>query len=512
MQEIIIPELLAGFFIAISMIRFFIRQLRNIRGLIWLPVLALGMIIALFPAYGFRPECIPLLLYGIFYALFNTPALVFLINPSRAGSFQEPRPICLMLMFGLLFIVLGIALIFAPFSDSNLLEMETASVTILDKKRSEELFLRFYSVSDEKNTPYIAVQQKNSARALRPLMILIPPVAGSVTVTVRVCEELRNNGFTVVTYSRRNFDSPAIGSENKKHTLSPVGRLQVFRVKNWGGLTAAATAIGRSMEEGRRHDIAFMLDFFKQNGQSLISGAYGEAVAAAFAKTDMSVVFLAGYYEGGGALLELSGSPDFTARYPEVKGIISVESVLFFALTREDTPAAYPSDSNRFIAVWSWIRSRAAVLHSLKINGVGDISHPKTPVCFIVSGKATNSRYREGRYAAILKVVYNTKAPVVLASAEGAGPLDYSDIPEKYPIYSVFRPGNKVSLPICPFRGTHGPEKTAALMTNFAVVVLTSCPDTEKKAQSLSKKALLPKNFHIEANSIWNSLKNKSIL
>jgi hypothetical protein len=494
MREIIIPELLAGFFIALSLIRPFIKKLWGLQGLIWLPVLAFGVIAALFPAYGFRPECIPLVIYGLFCVLFNMPALISLLNHVRNNDFQGQKSIPRTLLILLFVPVLGIALFFAPAADSALLEAGVTSAAIRDD-RGEELFLRIYGAYDDKGA---GSNGQVDTPALKPLLLLIPPVTGSVTAVDRVCGELRNAGFTAVTYSRRGFDSPAVGPDGKKHALSLNGRARLSKAESQGRTTAAANAAGRSLEEGRRQDIAFLLNLFGQNRPPA-------AIADVLAETDLSAVFLAGYDAGGAALLELTGSPAFAARYPAVKGVIAVESPLLSALTAEEPPALPPPGDKWFIAVWSGIRSRAAALRSRRITGIGEVPSPGVPVCFILSDRVTDPRHREDRYATILKVLHNTKTPAIVAAAAGAGLLDYSDIPEKYPIYPVFRPGSKRRL----VRGTHGPGETAALMTNFAAAVLREAGRTDPV---LSRKLLSPRNFHIETNDPWNSLKNGSIL
>jgi hypothetical protein len=344
-------------------------------------------------------------------------------------------------------------------------------------------------------------------------MVLIPPVSGSVTVIDRVCGELRDEGFTVATYSRRGFDSPAIGPDGKKHSLSLNKRVQLFRAERRGRAMAAANAIGCSLEEGRRRDIAFLLDRLRQNRPQPVFGTNEGAIAAALAETDLSMVFLVGYDAGGTAILELSGSPDFAARYPAVKGVIAVESPLFSVLTREEVPVVPPPHDNWFIAAWLGLRSRAMALRPRKITGIGEVPRPGVPVCFILSDRVAEPRHRNDRYAAILKVFRTTGAPAILAAASGAGPLDYSDIPEKYPIYPVLQPGSTASPLRSLTRGTHGPGEIAALMTNFAIVILAAGPEEAKGAGLVPlRKPLSSRNFHIETNNAWNSLKKGSIL
>jgi hypothetical protein len=501
MQEIIVPELLAGFFIAISQLRLFIKKLWNLEGLIWLPVLALGMIIALFPAYGFRPECVPLLIYGIFCAFFNLPAFTSLLSRSRNANFQGLNPIPQMIMLCLLVPALGIAVFFAPVSESALLEAGVTSTALRDEERGVDIFLRIYGGYNDKNDTQDNRQQKRLA-GQRPILFLVPPISGSVTVVDGVCGELRDAGFTVVSYSRRGFDSPAIGPEGKKHRLSLNKRVQLFRAESWGRVTVAANAIGRALEEERRRDAEFLLGQLRPNGPLPVF------IADALAEADRSTVFLAGYDAGGAALLELAGGPDFAARYPAVKGLIAVESPLLSVLTREETPAPPPND-NRFIALWSEICRRVASLLPQRITSIGEVPRPGVPVCFILSDKVTETRHRDNRYGTILKILHNAAVPAILTAAVGAGPLDYSDIPEKYPLYPFFRPGGKRSL----LQRTHGPGETAALMTNFAAAVLDIDQEgVEKAAQVLPRKPLTLQNFHIETNDDWNSLKKESIL
>jgi hypothetical protein len=495
MPEIIAPELAAGFFIAVSLLRPFIKKLWDQEGLIWLPILAMGIIIAIFPAYGFRPECVPLLIYGLFCALHNLSPFIAFLSRSRAYDFRGQRRLPRVILLVLLVPALGFALLFAPAVDSALLEAGVTTAALTDESRGEELFLRIYGAYDA---------GASNGQARRPLLILIPPVSGSVLVVDRVCGELRDAGFTVAAYSRRGFDSPAVGPGGKTYGLSLRKRLQLFRAERQGWLTVAANRVGRTLEEERRRDIEFLLAMLGRGSLLPVSGADNAALSAALAGTDMSAVFLAGYDTGGSALLVLTG---FTARYPAVKGVIAVESPLFSALAGEDPPPVPPPGDRWFTAVWSGLRGRLAALGTRKITGIGELPHPDIPVCVILSGRVEDPRRREDRYAAVLGALRNTTAPALLIAATGAGPLDYSDIPEKYPLYSALHSTGR-KTPQSGFPAAHGPRETAALMTNFAAVILGE----EGRTEVLSPGLLSSRNFFIETNSRWNSLKNKFIL
>lgn len=495
MQEIIVPELVAGFFITVSLLRPFIKKLWDQEGLIWLPVLALGIIIAIFPAYGFRPECVPLLIYGIFCVLCNLSSFIAFLSHSRDHDFRARSRLPPVILLVLLAPVLGIALFFAPVRDSALLEAGVTTVAFRDEARGEDLFLRIYGALDE----------EAGGQARRPLLVLIPPVSGSVRVIDQVCGELRDGGFTVAAYSRRGFDSPAVGLDGKVYGLSPKKRLQLLGLERRGRVTMAANATGRSLEEGRRQDIVFLLGLLGQDRTLRVSGTHNAAISAALAGTDLSTVFLAGYGTGGSALLGLT---DFSSRYPAVKGVIAVESPLFSTMTGEEPPPAPPPSDHWFAAVWSGIRGRIAALGTRKITGIGELPQPEVPVCIILSGDVENPRFREDRYAAVLRTLHNAGAPAILIAAKDAGPPDYSDIPEKYPLYSALRSGGGKILK-AGVLGDHGPRKTAAMMINFAALILE---EEGRRAPVLSRKLLSSQNFYIETNSRWNSLKNKNIL
>jgi hypothetical protein len=201
----------------------------------------------------------------------------------------------------------------------------------------------------------------------------------------------------------------------------------------------------------------------------------------------------------------LTGSAGFAARYPSVKGVIAVESPLLSVLEGEKfILPPLPSD-NWFISLWSGIRGRITERQPRKITDIGAVPDPGVPVCFLLSDRVQNPRRREDRYASILRVFQETGTPAVIAAAKGAGPLDYSDIPEKYPLYPVLMSGAKRSL----LRRTHGSRETAALMTEFAAAMLE---EAGQGGASLVRTPLSAQGFYIEKNKRWNSLKSRFIL
>jgi hypothetical protein len=115
-------------------------------------------------------------------------------------------------------------------------------------------------------------------------------------------------------------------------------------------------------------------------------------------------------------------------------------------------------------------------------------------VCFIVSSRARNAKYRDGRYAAITRIFHTTAAPAILVSVPGAGFPDYSDVPEKYPFYSALFFSWEEKL----WPHTGYIPGTAALIINFAASVLEQeAPDAD--GPSLSRKPLDTQALRLES-------------
>jgi dienelactone hydrolase len=490
MWELKIQELLITLFLLLPLIRPFIKNLRAIDGLAWLPLPALGICVGIFPAYGFRPECIPLLLYGIIINCINAPALISMIQGLKNDDIYERRPVYTGIALGLLFAVSGTALYFSPSPDIILSSRGIGTGLIQDENRGGEFFLRVYQPEDSEG-PQVP------AAGRRPLMLLIPPVAGSVMLIDGICRALAERGFTVMTYSRRGFDSPAVDGTGKRRGISPVKNFRLLRAITRGRKSAAANAIGRMLEEERGKDIEFLLSSIRKNGmvRDLI-----------LSDTDLEYIFLTGYGAGGAALTVLSGSPEFVKNNPAVKGIIAVEGPLLSALQgvpRKTTPAA--GDSKRIRLLWTDLTNRIAGLGPQKITGMADLPRPEIPILFILSGGILNSRYRDERYGTILGSFRTAPAPALLAAVPGAGPADYSDGPEKYPFLRVFFHGHGEPV----WQNREFIPGTASLMANFAAA-LPAPADGEPWGGSPRRimpprRTRLKGDLYVEANGAWNS-------
>jgi predicted dienelactone hydrolase len=464
MYELIVLELLTGLFLFLPLIRPLIKQLWDMEGLALLPLLALGITIAIFPAYGFRPECLPLLVYTIVLNIISVPTLIAALTHLRNDDFRERLPVLTVVAIGILGAVIGAALYFLPVEVQDIVSDESGGratvIALRDDSQGAELFVRVYpAATDARN-------------ADSPLMVLIPPVSGSVTAVDRVCMELEARGFRVVSYVRRGFDLP----------LSPGKLARLFRVLSKGRESEAINAQGRLFEDTRMQDIEFLLTQIRQNP------ALGFTAQGA-------PVFMAGYGAGGAALTMLAGNRGFITRHPEVRGIIAIEGPILSMLRGDEREPFEPrAEANWFKSMWAGITHWLAERKPAKITHIANVPNPALPILFLVSDQVTAPRYRDDRYNTILRVFHDTDSPALLAAVPGAGPLSYSDVPEKYPLYETLFPGQ--ALPV--WRRMDYAPGTASLMVNFAAIVLEGAPS------SLTRQSLPPGQIYYETGRAWN--------
>lgn len=436
-------------FLVLPAIRPYIRSLQSQDGLVWFPLMALAIGAGLFPAYGFRPECVPLLLCTVFLNIRHVPLLLDHLGWWNRDTI--PRQSFTMVWVGFLILTAAMALYFSPRRDTRLTFSGVKTHTIRDEARDADIFLRLYGPL-EPDTP--------GASPARPLMLLVPPVFGSVGMVDQVCGKLRDQGFTVLSFSRRGFDFPAWGAEGKRYGPPVQERFRIFQAFAQGNATAGANRRGRALEAGRMDDIRFLLSYIRQ-------GLYRDFPESG---ADQNTLFLAGYDAGGSALALLGTSPEWRAANPAVKGLILVESPL-----------------------WS-VYEFADPEHPPKVKS---LIRPQVPALFMTSDRINDPQKRNRPYGPLLQIL-ETDTPVVLAAVDGAGPLDYSDCPAKYPLYSACISGNKQAQ----WKYDVFIEGTASIMTNFASLLLEHAPTSPRV--SLSRRKGLGGTIHFETGGAWN--------
>ncbi|MDR3173999.1 MAG: hypothetical protein LBU19_07105 [Treponema sp.] len=419
MREIWIPELLASFFTLLFLIRPLFKGLWPLDGIAWFPILSLGVAAALFPAYGFRPECLPLLIYQGIMALISVKPLLAGVRFSLHGrsSFFTFPALAILVFFT------GIALWFAP---RDLPPAETRLVRI----RGGAYALRIFD-----------------ARPSRGLIFLVPPEFGGLRAVDSVCAALADRGFSVIAYNRSGLRSPR----------EMAGLWSGFRR---GTVLKKANGRGRALEEEKRREIEFILPYVRENLGTLAPAAEG------------GPLFLAGWGPGGSALYYLASEQNappgrFSAQgklFDGVRGLVTVESRLWSAWEPEPPPAdEAAADQNPLLRGLALAGRWFARFRPEKIKGPAELRSPAIPLLCLVSDRAFGGEPARRDYAALFDGLRNSRFPTALAALEGAGPLDYSDFPAEYPLYSALFPGLERGSGL----SARNPGDTAAVIARF---------------------------------------------
>jgi len=458
----LIPKILITLFLLVSIIRPFVRKLKTVNGLAWLPFLALLTVVMMVPAYGFRPETFPLFVYA---AVLSAVSVVRLVQGGGyRTSLRQPLFIFALPLLAMLAAAAWVAFSFSPPKDTAL---STQGVYTLRERGHD---IRIYT-------------ERTGWTSRRPLLVLLPPALGSLAAVDHVAAELRDQGFTVLT-SERAYTGPA----------------KLFRAFNAflsGTSSTRANTRGRGLEDARMEDIRFLLSWIREN-------PHVDERTRLFDIASADAVFLGGYGAGGAALLLAEASLQASPAGINIRGLIAIESPLWSAFRGDGsqafvhtpgTPAvvmpyqASPPASGWFNAVRYDLDRRFSEMRPHRIAGLGQVPQISTPVLFMVSDRSRSAAYQSGRYRALLETFRSARSLAVLASADGAGPLDYSDFPVRYPLISALFPGHSDA----PLRNREAPAETAAVITNFADGILGEASTLRRQPS--------PARFRIESRN-----------
>jgi dienelactone hydrolase len=442
MSEIRIPELIILLFLLLPLLRPLFKPLWSLEGLIWLPLLGAVFTLGLYPAYGFRPESVPLLIFAVLLSVLHIPAMV-----SSAGSRHDDRFRDRGIVFTLSGLVVlaaagAAALVFCPqippVPDAG---ADTAEIRV---PGGRVYFLRTYRPSG----------------GAGPLVFLVPPEGGSVSAVDGICAGLRDRGFTVVTYSRRGFDSQAAGlvdsqaglvywragAGGQNRFVSPFLLWKRWTAFRGGFKSKTANDRGRALEAARQEDIESLLPYVTRDRKA-------------------GPLVLIGYGAGGAALVYLAGSPAFAPWAASVKGIIAVEPGLWRVYRAgERSFRKAPENAGALRRAWTGIQNRFIGIAPLRISGFEPPPRPAVPVLYLVSDRAWDQRPGKNRYGAVYETLRNSPGPGALVSLDGAGPLDYTDYPLSHPVYSALFPGLGKRVR----KGAALTDAAVAVMANFA--------------------------------------------
>jgi hypothetical protein len=426
MEKIWIPEAIIILFLVLPLLRPFFKKLWPLEGLAWLPLVALGITIGLFPAYGFRPECLPMLVFVIVYNIANISSL------RSRDTFRDRGPFLTIVAFILLNVV---AIPMFAFSSSI-------------EPRPEELgFVKVMKLSDRAYDKDFSLRIYGEARADRPLIFIVPPELGSVDSVELVCTDLQKKGFTVITYSSRSYDS---------FTKKP----RYWSVFRRGTTSASANKHGKALENERQAEIEFLL--------SRLPGVIQQE-----GNGNVPPLLLAGYGAGGSALAYLAGESGFMSRYSNVKGVVAIESRLWSSYYPQPRNTIdIPYNANIVRRFTSELVNRLINLLPRRVSFTGPLPSAGLPILFLVSDKAMGTFKGQKPYQAVLASFNTGSGPSAFAAIEGAGSLDYQDFPITHPVYSFLLPGLKTSQ-----KSENPVSDTSGIISNFAHYVLeTNAP------------------------------------
>ncbi|MDR2922871.1 MAG: hypothetical protein LBU85_05965 [Treponema sp.] len=435
-SELWVPETLICLFLVLPLFRPYFKALWPLDGLVWLPLIALLITAGIFPAYGFRPECLPILLFALVYNAANLGSVVSSIKSQPSDAFRD-RSIVLTVFA---FITLGAA-VFTMYAFSPRIDGYPKTETEL-RRTSTTLsggFGRHYCL-------------QIYGQAGRPIIFLVPPEIGASASVELVCLELENKGYTVVTYSRKDFDLPFVDQKGKKHfslLAKMPGYLYAFAM---GTRLASANNRGKAMEAERQTDIEYLLP--------RIYGLTGET-----GHDELPPILLAGYGAGGSALAYLNARGVFASNN-NVLGIVAVENRLWSSYQAESPADPWSSSMRKLIDIVDHFPDlspktlkRAEVLPSANL-----------PVLYLVSGKALKyplldyDGRRKNPYQAVFDTQRSASGPIAIAAIVDSGPLDYHDFPLTHPFYSFLLSGKRdANNPI---------SDTAGIIGNFASLLI----------------------------------------
>lgn len=437
--EIWIPELVAVLFLVLPLFRPFIKKLWYLDGLAWLPVIALVIIAGIFPAYGFRPECLPILLFTFVYSIANILPVISGVSSRSNDTFRDRGPLVTMLAF----ILLGAATF----------PMFAFSAKVDTRLKGE---VEFVEIIEAKKTRYNAgnyyIRVYGTVQADRPLIVLAAPEIGSAASVDLVCRELYKKNYTIVTYYFRGNDL------FKRYAAFPAQLVKHWHIVRNASVFASAHKQGKIREEERRAEIEYLLSRLP----SLLNAGKGS----------LPPLLLVGYGTSGSALAYLAGDDRFISRYDNVLGTVAIESRLWSSYLPVLPAMSVPKSGGKIQRYWTGFINRLNTMRPQRVSRSGllpgaEVSGNTLPVLYLISGRALDVPQGQKPYRAVFDTLRSGSGPVALAAIEGAGPLDYQDYPFTHPIYSFFLPGLKGAQ-----QSENPISDTASIIGNFASQLL----------------------------------------
>lgn len=411
MQDLLYLELLIVFLLFVSLVRPLIKRFRNIQGILLVPYLSLAILIGLYLAYGFRPELIPLVLFTLFFCVYSLPKLYSLLNRIKIDDYQEISVIAFSFRAVFFLVSVFCALYYFPHNSAEVLESD-ATFVHTDALSGTKLLVRTY------------MPQGGSRKEQFPVILLIPPVHGSIQVVDSVCSLLSDTGFFVLTYSRPELDYPGGTEDTEKYPLTPRAFWNMYAFTA-GASYKNANAIARSFERERLSDIYSLLRLVKAEAGQTSSPLY---------HADADSVIGVGYGSGGAALaLYASAAPE-----RGFKGFVAIESPIYTLIEPQYPPelavSVEHSIGKKIMTAVTGFFGSLRFRKEVELRSRGTL---KVPGLFFCSDRIQTEKYRKTRYTPMLSLMQESGQFAGILSLAGTGLFDYSELPELYPIYSA---------------------------------------------------------------------------
>ena len=410
-----ILEILIAFFLFLPLVRPFVKSLWQASGLVWFPPLAFLCILGIFLVYGFRPECVPLLAYCIIVNIAGLREIGAFIAHLRNTDFIDRSFVTFFIHIFFLSIVAAIALVFLPLNTGKLLteNVETAVY------KGDTFNLRIYGNVPEKP------KNEGAPGINAPVVLIVPPVVGSNILLDLVCAELANQGNIVVSYARKGMDIPAYMYTGKIH-LPPLHiLLNVWKTYRKAAVYQKENETARVLEAERKNDIVSIMSYLEK-------------------RWPKRAKIIIGYGLGGSAAVYASADEAFVSKYPELCGVLAIESRLYSSFYGEKQPAKHIEPFLPFEfaqRIENWFTERKPV----KINAISAAPKINVPVQFIVSASNETLDMYLNPYAVVQKTAAENDETSVMRNFKDIHPVDWTDIPVKYPFIRFLSTGAQKS-------------------------------------------------------------------
>jgi hypothetical protein len=407
MFELIIVESIIGIFLFLHIVRPYVKAFRESDGFAFFPLAALFCSIAMIPAYGIRLECFPLFLFSLVYSVWHFPSVAAVFSSFKQYPVRNNSDFLSFIVAAMLAFSLGTAFRFLPPDEPAVDNTQKMQVTISDPARGIDLFVSYY-------------QGKSS-----DLVLIIPPITIPLSMIEGMCAAFNETGYNVLAFSRPHFDCAAVAvtnEENGKTVELPVFEKTKRYIQAISGVRNTKMAKEQlSAVAEREADIRFLLSALRTDGLLREALSYKGNNENPYYEN----VFLLGYGAGGAASVRLAGNKNFLRMNPAVKAAAAIESVVLCDFSdQQREPGA------------NWRQNVENVFKEMfqkPIPRLENIAHPEIPVLFIAGdGAQQKNSYR--RYMAVVQTMIESEAPFLFASISGLHAVDFSSLPQKYPV------------------------------------------------------------------------------